>query len=118
MATFRDFPFALADAALELLPAAEAEADFDAPEPCLLADALWLPCCDALAEVWGEAVEMTPPIDDDRGEFTDAVVRMLTDPEHAKMVSERQKKYVERFSFDKSAEILEGIIERAFKRGG
>jgi hypothetical protein len=51
LATFRDFPFALADAALELLPAAEAEADFDAPEPCLLADALWLPCSDALAEV-------------------------------------------------------------------
>jgi len=42
---------------------------------------------------------------------------VLTDPEAARAVSERQQKHVAKWSFDHSAEVLEGIIEAAFKRG-
>jgi glycosyltransferase involved in cell wall biosynthesis len=73
--------------------------------PCVIAPA------DALRSLWSGVVEMTPDIQDDKGEFVDAVVRILTNPEAAEYVRKRQREHVARFSFDRMAKSVDGWVD-------
>jgi glycosyltransferase involved in cell wall biosynthesis len=66
---------------------------------------------DALRSLWSGVVEMTPDIQDDKGEFVDAVVRILTNPEAAEYVRKRQREHVARFSFDRMAKSVDGWVD-------
>lgn len=78
--------------------------------PCVIAPA------DALESLWCNVVEMTLDIQDDQGQFVDAVVRMLTNPEAARAVSERQREHVRQFSFDRTAQVMSDVIEEAWAK--
>jgi glycosyltransferase involved in cell wall biosynthesis/tetratricopeptide (TPR) repeat protein len=75
--------------------------------PCVIAPA------DALRSLWEDVVECGPDIADDRGEFVDSVVRMLTDEKAAREVSTRQKAHVAQFSFDRTAQAMDSAIREA-----
>lgn len=69
---------------------------------------------DALRSLWyGVVAEVTPEIAEDRGEFVDAVVRVLTDPDYARRMSVRQREGVTKFSFDRMARTVESWIDAA-----
>ena len=85
-------------------------------ECCAIGVPVVLAPVDALGSLWGVVVEATPPIDDDKGEFVDAVVRMLTDRDAAAMRSAVEKASVAEYSFDRSARVLDGIVEEMTAR--
>jgi glycosyltransferase involved in cell wall biosynthesis len=77
--------------------------------PCVIAPA------DALASLWRGVVRMTPPIEDDQGEFVNAVVEVLTNEVDARELSRHQKQHVQQYSFDRTAKAMSDVIEEAMK---
>jgi glycosyltransferase involved in cell wall biosynthesis len=69
--------------------------------------------CDALGDLWGPSgCRMMPgAIAEHTGEFVDAVCEVLTDSGLAIRMSEEQKQYSARFTFDAAASVLDRIIQ-------
>jgi glycosyltransferase involved in cell wall biosynthesis len=65
---------------------------------------------DALRSLWEGVCVVTSDIGVDRGGFVDAVVDVLNEPARARAVSERQKRHVQQFSFDRMARELDVVI--------
>jgi glycosyltransferase involved in cell wall biosynthesis len=63
---------------------------------------------DALESLWGDAVVIAGVY---QNEFVEAVVEVITDADAASIVSRRQKKAAEQYTFENAAKVLDEIIE-------
>lgn len=66
---------------------------------------------DALASIWTDHVYAVPsPAAEHLQEFIEGVCQVLLRPELAKDLSERGRKHAAQFTFDRSAQVLDGIV--------